>query len=159
MYVVLALSLLGLAAASSGDRLIIFEDCTNACLERPCNLSPVLRLLGWTCAADCDYQCAHEVTDLSDRGEIGYHQFFGKWAFWRLFGIQEPFSVLFSLGNLWIHWRGLKMLERKIPDSNKLKVWLKAAAWIQMNTWLWSSVFHTRGECTGGAAVERHQDE
>lgn len=144
--VALALALLGLVSASSGDRLELFRSCVNTCASEPCSLSLPLRLLRWTCASDCAYRCSHRVTDLSDAGELRYHQFFGKWAFWRLLGMQEPFSVLFSLGNLWVHWRGLQMLARRVPDSNRLKPWLKAAAWIQMNTWLWSSVFHTRGE-------------
>lgn len=157
LYAVAALGLLGLAFASSGDRLEIFRTCTSNCEAEPCSLSLPLRLLGWSCASNCAYKCSHEVTNLSDSGQLGYHQFFGKWAFWRMSGIQEPFSVLFSLGNLWVHWKGLKMLEKRVPDSNGLKPWLKAAAWIQMNTWLWSSVFHTRGEspswnCKGRAS-------
>lgn len=145
----LALSLVGLVSASSGDRLEVFRSCVNACEGEPCHLSPILRVLGWSCASNCAYKCSHTVTNLSDSGQLpSYHQFFGKWAFWRVFGVQEPFSVLFSLGNLWVHWKGLKMLEKRVPDSNALKPWLKAAAWIQMNTWLWSSVFHTRGEST-----------
>lgn len=145
----LALSALGLVSASSGDRLEVFRSCVTSCESEPCSLSLLLRALGWSCASNCAYKCSHTVTDLSDGGQLGYHQFFGKWAFCRVLGVQEPFSVLFSLGNLWVHWKGLKMLEKRVPDSNALKPWLKAAAWIQMNTWLWSSVFHTRGESFG----------
>lgn len=142
----LAFALLALVEASTGDRLDVFQTCVDECAQKPCSLSLPLRLLRWSCASDCAYQCSHVVTSMSDSGELPrYHQFFGKWAFYRLFGIQEPFSVLFSLGNFWVHWRGLKMVERRIPDTNRMKPWLKAAAWIQMNTWLWSAVFHTRG--------------
>lgn len=72
---------------------------------------------------------------------------YGKWPFYRLGPIQEPFSVLMSLGNLWINWRGVRTLRRRVRRENKLRKWLELAGWAQINTWIWSSVFHSRGEC------------
>lgn len=145
----LALALLGAVSvsASSGDRLDVFRQCVSACAAQPCALLLPLRALRWTCASDCAYRCAHDVTALSDAGALPrHHQFFGKWAFHRVLGVQEPLSVLFSLGNLWAHVRGLRAVARAVGDGNALKPWLNAAAYIQINTWVWSAVFHTRGE-------------
>jgi hypothetical protein len=73
---------------------------------------------------------------------------YGKWAFYRLGPIQEPFSVLMSIGNLWAHWVGFQEARRRVGRNNKLRKWLFALSFIQMNTWIWSAVFHTRGQST-----------
>jgi len=78
-------------------------------------------------------------------GPPAYATVYGKWAFYRLGPIQEPFSVLMSIGNFWAHWQGFKEVRRRVSGDNKMKKWLIALAVIQMNTWIWSTVFHTRG--------------
>lgn len=139
-----ALCLLPLALSSSGDRHPLFHQCHSTCLASPAApLSPVLSALLWDRSADCAYHCSHELTDLADAGQQYYHQFHGKWAFYRLIA-QEPASVLFSLGNLWVHVRGYQAAIKLRPSP--MKRWLIAAAVIQVNTWIWSAVFHVRGE-------------
>lgn len=143
------LILSGAALASSGDRLDSFNTCVSGCLSS-CTTSSVplyLRILRWDCASECRYDCSHVLTDAADRGEEGYHQFFGKWAFTRMLGMQEPASVMFSIGNIIPHLRGFKQAQR-LPHANGLRPWLMLAAAIQINTWIWSAVFHTRGEWT-----------
>ncbi|PAV23399.1 Per1 [Pyrrhoderma noxium] len=49
-------------------------------------------------------------------------QYYGKWPFWRFMGMQEPSSVVFSMGNLF------------------MLLW----SVVSMNAWVWSAVFHTR---------------
>lgn len=58
--------------------------------------------------------------------------------------MQEPASVVFSLGNGWIHYQAIRKIRRRVSDSNPLKPWLYALASIQLNTWLWSAIFHMR---------------
>ena len=70
---------------------------------------------------------------------------YGKWPFYRLGPIQEPFSVLMSLGNLYVNLQGINDLKRRVRGENKLRRWLIVAGYAQINTWFWSSVFHTRG--------------
>lgn len=41
-------------------------------------------------------------------------QFFGKWPFLRLLGMQEPASVLFSLLNFFAHFWGILSLWRNV---------------------------------------------
>lgn len=124
-----------------------------------------LETLRWTCRGDCAYQCTHSITDqlefahdavtTTETSSPRMHQFHGKWPFWRLAGIQEPASVLFSLANGWVHYRGWRKVRRSrvkgsgIGEGSSvggLKRWIEALAVVQMNTWVWSAVFHTRGE-------------
>lgn len=51
-------------------------------------------------------------------------QFYGKWPFKRLFGIQEPASALFSFFNLLVHWNMLKKFRREVRnDSPMYYIW------------------------------------
>lgn len=70
---------------------------------------------------------------------------YGKWPFYRLGPIQEPASVLMSIFNLWANLHGVMDLLRRVRPENKLRRWLLAAGVAQINTWFWSTVFHTRG--------------
>lgn len=135
----------------------------------------------WPCPSNCSYECTTSLTDLAlsytpsiisslSQGEkdklIGWNeggeleglklgemvQFHGKWPFVRYFYIQELLSVVFSLGNFWAHWRGLKGLNRiSIPSirnggggGGRLKSLYKLNAWVGMNAWICSTIFHTR---------------
>ncbi|THC95387.1 hypothetical protein EYZ11_005155 [Aspergillus tanneri] len=85
-----------------------------------------LRLLLWTCPAECDYTCQHVVTDrrvARDPPMLNpIVQFHGKWPFHRILGVQEPFSVLFSFFNFLAHWKGMA----------------------RILCWTFSMLFHTR---------------
>jgi post-GPI attachment to proteins factor 3 len=72
-------------------------------------------------------------------------QFHGKWPFHRFLGMQEPASVLFSLGNLYAHYQGLNSKVRpQIPASYGLRPYYEALAYVGMASWIASAVFHTR---------------
>ncbi|GAA5978810.1 hypothetical protein JCM10908_004495 [Rhodotorula pacifica] len=97
-------------------------------------------------------------------------QFHGKWPFhrldlsglpWfpflplRLFAtlflphVQEPLSVLFSLGNLWAHHRGLRALRTlaqkgRMTEGKRLARVYAIYAWSGIVAWIASTVFHTR---------------
>lgn len=58
--------------------------------------------------------------------------------------MQEPLSVLFSLGNLWMHWKGFRRIGRIGGGAEGLRRAYRIYALSGINTWLWSSVFHTR---------------
>lgn len=76
---------------------------------------------------------------------VRIEQFYGKWAFWRLWGIQEPASVLFSLLNLYAHVKGLALLRRRVPHEHPMLPYYVGWSLININAWTWSTVFHTRG--------------
>lgn len=71
-------------------------------------------------------------------------QFHGKWPFRRLLGMQEPFSVLFSLANLWAHASGLAHLRASLPPSYPLRRFYTFFARVGIASWVFSSIFHTR---------------
>ncbi|KAM0503407.1 hypothetical protein ACHAP9_003755 [Verticillium nonalfalfae] len=116
--------------ASVGDRLPDFP------LHR--------RLLFWTCSSECDYTCQHIITNRRVDRALPIVQFHGKWPFHRLLGMQEPASVLFSLGNLVAHRDGLRKLRAAIPTAYPLHPFYVLLAQVGIASWVFSAVFHTR---------------
>lgn len=152
LLLLLLVALASSSVASSGDRLQEYQSCLSFCYCPPHDSLPLtLRLTRWSCLDNCKYDCTHSVTDLllaraeSQGTDRKIHQFHGKWPFWRLAGMQEPASVLFSLGNLWVHIRGFKALRRRVPRTHPLRSMLLMWSVLSMNMWVWSAVFHTRG--------------
>ncbi|KAF5719597.1 PER1-like protein [Fusarium globosum] len=148
---VLVLAFTVVVDASTGDKLPEFKDCLKVCNAENCSPDkpqtpiPVLhRLLFWTCASECDYACQHIVTGQRMAAGLTVEQFYGKWPFYRFLGMQEPFSVLFSLGNLWAHWDGLKKVQSRIPKSYSLRIFYDWLAYVGISSWVFSSIFHTR---------------
>ncbi|KAI0391989.1 Per1-like protein [Xylariaceae sp. FL0594] len=156
---------IGTAEASLGDRLPEFKECVQVCERENCdpNNDPTpiplhLRLLLWSCAQECDYTCQHIITSrrLSSSPPRPVTQFHGKWPFVRFLGLQEPFSVLFSLGNLVVHYIGLRKIRERLPvlsneakDREQQQQWPMRRfyicfAYIGIATWVLSTVFHAR---------------
>ncbi|KAF9026712.1 Per1-like protein [Hymenopellis radicata] len=150
----LLLGLLGQTYASWGDKNKIFINCLTRCAEVQCDpsiaqpLPLLLRLTFWTCSDDCKYRCMHATTTREVEMGLAVKQYYGKWPFWRMGGIQEPASVAFSLFNLWTHVGGLARIRRDIPEGHPMKLYYVVWAFASMNTWIWSSVFHTRDTST-----------
>lgn len=149
------------ALASVGDRLPEFQTCLSQCTSRRCSsgedsLPLHLRVLFWTCSQNCDYICQKLVTASREINGLSVEQFHGKWPFDRLFGIQEPASVLFSILNLLPHLYGWGLIQRLTTVSSKstsssagtlspfLVKTYKGFSIIGMNAWVWSTVFHVR---------------
>lgn len=152
------LSLLPSVLASQGDRSPAYQRCYDSRLPHctPSFLFP--------CSASTSYSCLTDLTNLAlspssssslllPGGELeglvlgAQVQFYGKWPFRRFWGTQEILSVVFSLANLWAHYTGLKSLERVRTGSEggrRLKRWYALNAFVGINTWIWSVVFHTR---------------
>lgn len=105
------------------------------------------RLLLWTCPSECDYTCQHIITNrrLAAEPPRSIVQFHGKWPFVRVFGIQEPASVLFSAGNFLAHYDGLhnKVLAN-IPATYPLRRFYVMLAYVSMAAWVFSVIFHVR---------------
>lgn len=75
------------------------------------------------------------------------HQYYGKWPFTRMYGIQEPASTLFSLANALAHcfgyWNYLKIVKSS-GRSHFMVRWIKANFIISFLVWIFSSLFHAR---------------
>ncbi|KAK9773513.1 putative Post-GPI attachment to proteins factor 3 [Seiridium cardinale] len=156
--------LLSTAEASLGDRLPEFRECVELCGRENCdpknNPTPILnqpslltrdpsaalhhRLLFWTCPQECDYTCQHIITSRRIARNEPITQYHGKWPFIRVLGMQEPFSVLFSLGNMVAHQNGLAKLRASIPANYPLRPYYCLFAYFGIATWVFSSIFHVR---------------
>ena len=103
------------------------------------------RLLAWSCTDECAYQCMWKtVENVYRKNEIPVQQFYGKWPFVRLWGIQEPASAIFSIFNLMPHIYMVCKIVKKIPSETVMfPVWVGYSI-VSINTWIWSTVFHTR---------------
>ncbi|KAJ2915990.1 hypothetical protein MD484_g4456, partial [Candolleomyces efflorescens] len=147
-----------LSLASSGDRSFEFTTCTANCAISKCqphhgswtstwgsNPIPLsLYLTRWSCQDDCKYTCMHSITAKAIASGRPVEQYYGKWPFWRYAGMQEPASVVFSVFNLWAHWKGFKTVRRRLPNDHPMKKLYLGWAVLSMNAWIWSAVFHTR---------------
>uniref|UniRef100_A0A7N0VKW1 Post-GPI attachment to proteins factor 3 n=1 Tax=Kalanchoe fedtschenkoi TaxID=63787 RepID=A0A7N0VKW1_KALFE len=107
----------------------------------------------WDCLSECRYYCMinREIErEAIGGGPIKYH---GKWPFTRVFGVQEPVSVAFSVLNLAMHFQGwlsfIILLWYKLPQKlNKTSYYEYTTLWhiyalLSMNSWFWSAVFHS----------------
>ena len=92
----------------------------------------------------CKYKCMWFTVDFYSKNENMVIQFYGKWPFIRIFGIQEPFSALASLANLLTNVYMFKKMKKQLPSKAPFKALWYTFAFISINTWLWSTVFHTR---------------
>lgn len=154
--------------ASVGDHSPAYRTCMGKCRQDTCEpAAPLpydpplsLRWASWTCEDDCSYRCMHNLTNAALDTKMPFDervkaldglpprvvQYHGKWPFYRLFGVQEPMSVLFSLGNMYMHlkhgFRFRKQLPRAMPWP--LRRAYKLLPLIGINLWIWSTVFHTR---------------
>ncbi|KIK96684.1 hypothetical protein PAXRUDRAFT_770222 [Paxillus rubicundulus Ve08.2h10] len=136
------------AFGSPGDRSAEFQNCVSTCYGDRCHPSATLpldlRLTRWTCTDDCKYRCMHMLVGRAARLGENIQQYFGKWPFYRLLGMQEPASVAFSLWNLWFHLQGVHQIRRRIPVTHPFRRYYMTWAYTSINAWVWSTVFHTR---------------
>ncbi len=71
-------------------------------------------------------------------------QFYGKWPFIRILGIQEPVSAIASIGNLVSNCYMLNKMRKNLPCNAPFKkLWYLFGA-ISINAWIWSTIFHIR---------------
>lgn len=150
---VLALLLLSPASshASYGDQEPEYLDCVARCsAKNRCGTSDAvslpwhLRLTLWTCNEECRYNCMHTVTDRKRASGEDIEQYYGKWPFYRLGGLQEPASIAFSLANGYQHYRGYRQVLRNMPPSYPLRTYLLVYCAVNLHAWFWSAVFHSR---------------
>ena len=85
------------------------------------------------------------LTDFALESGVRMEQYYGKWPFWRYAGMQEPASVVFSIVNLLMHVLGLDWLRRGVHPAHPMKPFYLTWAYLSINAWVWSAVFHTRG--------------
>lgn len=160
-------------SSSNGDGSVVFSNCLYKCRRDNCsnvkhkktkenvtdddiNDSSVdfydrqplyLRLLGWDCDEECKYDCMWFTIHVFVY-TYGYEvpQFYGKWPFIRILGLQEPASVLASILNLLANFYMFKKLNKclKSKRKNPFRTLWYTLSLISMNTWVWSAIFHAK---------------
>lgn len=130
-------------AASNGDRSPFFRNCVQQCQADNCTensesimftldalvfrkmLSAVLYgFFDWSCTDNCAYECMWPTVELFEQNGWQVPQFYGKWPFVRLLGMQEPASVVFSFLNFGATWWGIQTFRKNVqPDSPMFHVW------------------------------------
>ncbi|CAO3622467.1 unnamed protein product [Cunninghamella blakesleeana] len=132
--------------ASRGNEQPIYIECVDCCYNTQCptDLSLPLRLLFWSCKDNCKYNCMQAITNKAIEDGTEIFQYHGKWPFYRFMGIQEPASVIFSIGNGIVHYKYYHILKKQIPNNYYLKSNMMVYSIFGMNAWVWSTVFHAR---------------
>ncbi|XP_046789414.1 post-GPI attachment to proteins factor 3 isoform X8 [Gallus gallus] len=91
-------------------------------------------LRGWTCHDDCKYECMWHTVRLYVQGGRRVPQFHGK----------EPASAFASLLNGLASFVMLLRYKAAVPPTSPMYPTCVAFAWVSVNAWFWSTVFHTR---------------
>lgn len=166
---------LPVAIASVGDGLPEFKNCLSKCVmlmnceetspgeikgeteytkeyfENSFALNPLFQAF-WSCKSDCNYKCQQIVTAIRMKSGLEMEQFYGKWPFLRVIGIQEFYSSLFSLGNFYINYANLFIITAQYNKNKKLKQKKYANITKQylqailgsMVGWAFSTIYHIR---------------
>ncbi|XP_026950500.1 post-GPI attachment to proteins factor 3 isoform X3 [Sagmatias obliquidens] len=151
---VLLVGAAALASGSQGDREPVYRDCVLRCEERNCSggalkhfrsRQPIyMSLAGWTCQDDCKYECMWVTVGLYLQEGHKVPQFHGKWPFFRFLCFQEPASAVASFLNGLASLVMLCRYRTSVPASSPMYPTCVAFAWVSLNAWFWSTVFHTR---------------
>lgn len=147
----LLLSFVFYGLCSQGDYSLPFKKCMTQCKrffsveklsEEYSFYYPnlfIFRLFFWNIKDECKYQCMHLCEFVRPTAPRPF-QYFGKWPFYRILGIQEFFSVLFSLMNLYAHKHGYERARKVLYPSPMYKYYFLTSC----GTWISSAIFHTR---------------
>lgn len=137
-FVVVAL-LLKLVTASDGDREDEFHECIDKC---KCPANESTRTLLWTCMDTCEYDCMWTRTTERKAKNLPTLQYFGKWPFKSILGMQEPASVLACFGNLAAHVTGILRFNRS--NATFMANYYRISAALGVIAWISAMVFHSR---------------
>lgn len=117
------------AAGSLGDRQPAYVSCVSTCA-----------------GLDCAYTCMHSVEAARRAAGARPLQYHGKWPFVRIAGLTEPASVVFSLLNLFAHFRGFARFRASLPPSYPpaMRVVWSVYAALSCCAWAASCVYHAK---------------
>uniref|UniRef100_A0A8B9S4M0 Post-GPI attachment to proteins factor 3 n=3 Tax=Apteryx TaxID=8821 RepID=A0A8B9S4M0_APTOW len=103
-----------------------------------------MSLTGWTCRDDCKYECMWLTVRVYVQGGYKVPQFHGKWPFSRFLFFQEPASAFASFLNGLASFVMLHRYKASVPPSSPMYHTCITFAWVSLNAWFWSTVFHTK---------------
>ncbi|KAL2295285.1 hypothetical protein Nmel_018448 [Mimus melanotis] len=145
------------------------QNCSGAALRHFRARQPLyMGLTGWTCRDECKYECMWLTVRLYQQGGHRVPQFHGKvsggswggwgrgpavpadppvpsqWPFSRFLFFQEPASAFASFLNGLASLVMLLRYRAAVPPAAPTYPTCVAFAWVSLNAWFWSTVFHTR---------------
>ncbi|XP_065320396.1 post-GPI attachment to proteins factor 3-like isoform X2 [Gordionus sp. m RMFG-2023] len=140
--------------ASSGDELPAFNKCAYLCFQQLCTTSKIekfnkkqswyMKVLLWSCENECKYICMHRVKIKCIQKKIDIPQFYGKWPFRRIYGIQDPASFVFSILNFLTN---AYMIRQFVKYTHSLSpyyvIWIIYGI-LSLLTWMSSTIYHMR---------------
>jgi post-GPI attachment to proteins factor 3 len=156
LIVIIVFSQINIIFASYGDKSDYFRECLTKTINYNCSLIRVenefnlnqplyLRLLGWNCIEESKYECMWKTVDFFvTKLDLEVPQFYGKWPFIRILGIQEPASVLASILHFIVNLYYIRQLLIRTSKYSYMKYLWIGFGLVSLNTWLWSIIFHTR---------------
>lgn len=125
---------------------LLSEDCDNRYYSA--GQSMFNRLFLWDCKSECQYRCMWDNERIIQSFGLSRCQYYGKWPFPRVMGIQELGSVAFSIGNFVAHLYGYNKIYKAQLGEYAQSWFLHRMVFLQyiisLNGWLWSTVFHGR---------------
>ncbi|EDW31387.1 GL11111 [Drosophila persimilis] len=148
-----------LCHASNGDRTQFFHNCRQNCERTNCSADGLEiqeqavnfykqsifdQIFQWSCADECQYGCMWRTVAAFAERAWPIPQFYGKWPFLRMLGMQEPASVIFSMLNCIMHFRMLRKFRREVRPDSPCYMLAHIFGVTCLNGWIWSSIFHTR---------------
>ncbi|KAL3269645.1 hypothetical protein HHI36_008708 [Cryptolaemus montrouzieri] len=144
--ILLFYSILSITQASLGDRLGSYQNCLNICFNNECRndgysyriydeIFTISSFIRWPCFEECKYSCMWETVKKLEKENAPIPQFYGKWPFIRFFGIQEPASTFFSLLNLVLHFKWIKIFRKKVANGYPLYWIWHVFAIVCLNAW------------------------
>lgn len=152
--VIMIIGLVPQVRASLGDRSYVFQKCHDKCVRSNCTGSAALRAFSghqpgyesffqWSCSDECKYQCMWVTVDAFQKDGLDVPQFYGKWPFVRVFGVQEPASMIFSVLNALVHLP-IFTYRKLVPSTAPMYYVWHGAALVAVNAWTWSTIFHSK---------------
>ncbi|RDD43549.1 Post-GPI attachment to proteins factor 3 [Trichoplax sp. H2] len=134
------------ACGSVGDRLERYQSLLSQCVAncREATIPWSISIFGWDCLDNCKYLSMHQVVDELIEYNQPIPQWHGKWPFVRFLGIQEPASVVFSIGNAMANYFGWKVYRESVHSNYRMYHVVRTYTMVSVNAWLWSTIFHTR---------------
>lgn len=103
--------------------------------------------LGWSAADECAYHCMHWVSELRRTGNYSTLKYYGHWPYYRVYGLQEPASAIFSALNAVPHLLALLLPRWRmqlVRPGHYLGPYLTVYSVVAINAWAASSLYHTR---------------
>lgn len=113
---------------------------------------PQIFLVFWSCSADCNYKCQQLITNMRELAGEPMVQFYGKWPFVRVLGMQEIFSVVYSIANFMVNYNCLFKILRQYNKNKKnggngfdvMYLEYLQLIVISLFGWTFSTLFHMR---------------